>query len=112
MPRRIMPASPTAVIHRLVLSTTPTAVRNPSSTGPTGQASAPSKSISPEASPRVPSLSLRRRRANPLGRPSSSRGTTKLPRPRVPSGPPGTRAVRKNWPASATEQNHFSPVTR
>ena len=91
-----MPASPTAVIHRLVLSTMPTAVRNPCSTGPTGQASAPSKSISPEASPRVPSLSLSRRTAKPLGRPSTSRGTTKLPSPRVPAGAPSTRAVRKN----------------
>ena len=35
-----MPALPTAVIHRLVLSTTETAVRKPSSRGPTGHASA------------------------------------------------------------------------
>ena len=33
-----MPASPTAVIQRLVLRTMPTAVRKPCSTGPTGHA--------------------------------------------------------------------------
>ena len=52
----------------------PTAVRNPCSTGPTGQASAPSKSISPDANPRVPSLSFKRRSAKPFGPPSTSRG--------------------------------------
>ena len=107
-----MPVLPSAVIHRLVFNTTPTAVRKPCSTGPTGQATAPSKSISPDARPRVPSLSFSRRNANPFGDPSSVRGTTNDPSPLVPPSPSSTRAVMKNWSASATEQNHFSPVMR
>jgi hypothetical protein len=92
-----------------VLSTIPTAVRNPSSIDPIGQASAPSKSISPEAMPRVPTFSLSRRSEKPFGAPPMRRGTTKQPSPAVPSGAPTGRAVTRNWSASATEQNHFSP---
>ncbi len=108
----MMPVEPIAVSQREVLSTSPTAVLKPSSTGPIGYATAPEKSISPDAMPRVPSLSFKRRIVNPFGTPSTSRGTAKHPRPRVPSGAPGTRAVMRNWSASATEQNHFSPDTR
>ena len=101
------PAEPSAFSQRDVFST-PTAVRKPSSSGPSGYAGAPSNSISPVASARVPSLSFSRRIRNP----PPERGTRKHPMPRVPSGAPRGRAVTRNWSASATEQNHFSPCSR
>ena len=75
-----------------------------------GTRSAPAKSISPDAMPRVPSFSFSRRSAKPLGAPSSTRGIAKHPRPRVPARP--SHAGRhEDCSASATEQNHFSPDT-
>ena len=47
-----------------------------------------------------------------IGAPSTMRGTRKHPSPRVPSGADSGRAVTANRSASATEQNHFSPVIR
>ena len=85
-----------------------TAIRKPSSTAPSAYAGAPSNSISPVASARVPSLSFSRR----IVKPPPERGTRKQPIPRVPSGAPLGRAVTTNWSASATEQNHFSPEIR
>ena len=85
---------------------------SPRRDGPIASASAPSNSISPVAIERVPSLDLSRRSANPLGAPSTSRGTRNSPSPRVPSAAPGARALTTNRPASATEQNHFSPLIR
>ena len=109
----MMPVEPTALSQREVSSSSSTATWNPSLIGPMGQARAPSKSISAEARARVPSLSLSRLMRNPFGvDPSRRRGTRKQPRPRVPSGAPSGRAVTTNTSASATEQNHFSPLMR
>ncbi len=110
--RRITAAEPTAFSQREVLSTSPAAILKPSSSAPIGYATAPSKTISPVASARVPSLSLSLRIVKPFGLPSTVRGTRKQPMPRVPSGAPSGRAVTANWSASATEQNHFSPCSR
>src|SRR5215204_636097 len=76
--RRIRPADPSAFSQREVFNT-PTAVRKPSSSGPSGYAGAPSNSISPVARARVPSLSLSRRIRNP----PPERGTRKHPIPGV-----------------------------
>ena len=75
--RRMIAAEPTAFSQREVLSTTPAAILKPSSSAPIGYASAPSNTISPVASARVPSLSLSLRIVKPFGRPSISRGTRK-----------------------------------
>ena len=67
--RRITAAEPTAFSQREVLSTSPAAILKPSSSAPIGYASAPSKTISPVASARVPSLSLSLRIVKPFGSP-------------------------------------------
>ena len=109
----MMPVDPTAFSHREVLSSSSTATWNPSATGPMGQPSAPSKSISADAMARVPSLSFKRRIRKPFGVvPSTLRGTRKQPRPRVPPTAPLGLAVTTKRSASATEQNHFSPLMR
>ena len=63
-----MMPSTTALSQREVLRSSSTATWKPSSTGPIGHPSASSKSISAEASARVPSLSFSRRMREPVGR--------------------------------------------
>jgi hypothetical protein len=80
--------------------------------GPTGSPRAPSNSISPVGIERVPSLSLSRRSGSRWARrrrgaaPGRGRGRA------CPRVAPSGRALTTNSPASATEQNHFSPLMR
>ena len=109
----MMPVEPTALSHRDVLRSSSTATWNPASTGPMAQ---PDRAVEVDLGRghgRVPSLSFSRRIRNPFGVvPSMLRGTAKQPRPRVPLFAPSGRAVMTNRSASATEQNHFSPLMR
>ncbi len=84
-----------------------TMVRTPRPGSPTGQATAPSYSISEDALERLPSLSLSRISRMPLSAPSGSTlGTRKQP------SPSSVCASARNTSLIGAEVNHLWPVRR